>query len=133
VLPDHEAALSVLLAWLREHTGERGIDAVGHRVVHGGAHSRPELVTPGLLAVLRGLVPLAPDHLPHEITAIEAVANAYPGLPQVACFDTAFHRQMPAVAQRYALPGGAESEGILPCTGGRASIRRWASPPLAGW
>ena len=80
-------------------------DAIGHRVVHGGPdHTRPERVDGRLVAELRRLVPLAALHLPAEIDAIEAVAGRFPGLPQVVCFDTAFHRRMPELAQRFALP-----------------------------
>ncbi len=113
-LPSHDAALQELLGWLGSHEGGHGVDAVGHRVVHGGAkHSQPERITPELVATLRELIPLAPDHLPHEIKAIEAVERHYPASQQVACFDTAFHRQMPELAQVYALPQGPESEGII--------------------
>jgi acetate kinase len=110
----HDAALQALLGWLGSHEGGHGVDAVGHRVVHGGAkHSQPERITPELVATLSELIPLAPDHLPHEIKAIEAVERHYPASQQVACFDTAFHRQMPELAQVYALPQGPESEGII--------------------
>jgi acetate kinase len=82
------------------------LDAVGHRIVHGGAHHvAPELVTPALIADLKGLIPFAPLHMPGGIEGIEAVAARHPKLPQVACFDTAFHRGMPERAQRFALPG----------------------------
>jgi acetate kinase len=88
-------------------------DAVGHRIVHGGAdHAAPERVTPQLLAALRTLVPLAPLHLPAALAAIDAVGAQFPGLPQIACFDTAFHRRMPAVAQRLPLPRALRAKGI---------------------
>jgi acetate kinase len=88
-------------------------DAVGHRLVHGGPkHTGPEMVTPELLTVLRDLVPLAPLHLPSEIRAIDAVTAHYPKLNQVACFDTAFHRTIPEVAQRLPLPRTFWHEGI---------------------
>jgi acetate kinase len=113
-LPDHDAALQALLGWLGSHEGGCTVDAVGHRVVHGGAkHSQPERVTPELMAALRELIPLAPDHLPHEIKAIEAVERHYPASQQVACFDTAFHRQMPELAQVYALPRGPEFRDVI--------------------
>ncbi len=87
--------------------------AVGHRVVHGGPdHTAPERVDAPLLAALRRLVALAPLHVPSAIQGIEAVAARFPGLPQVACFDTAFHRRMPEVAQRFALPHDLWHEGI---------------------
>ena len=111
---DHEAAIQWLFAWLEKENLERDLHAVGHRVVHGGdRYSRPEFITPELLATLRELVPLAPDHLPQEIKAIEAVSRAHPTLRQVACFDTAFHRTMPRLAQIYPLPRALVDEGIL--------------------
>ncbi len=113
-LDDHEAALSRLFAWLKDRPEHGELDAVGHRVVHGGSrHARPERITPEVMASLHELVPLAPDHLPQEIRAIEAVGRAYPDLPQVACFDTAFHRTMPAVAQAFGLPGDLAREGVF--------------------
>jgi len=88
-------------------------DAVGHRLVHGGAeHAVPERITDQLLDELRNLIPFAPLHLPDEIAGIEAVSSHLPGVPQVACFDTAFHRLMPEVAQRYALPRALWDEGV---------------------
>jgi acetate kinase len=108
----HRDAIEVLLHGL----GERGIaapDAVGHRVVHGGPdHDAPERVGPKLLAELRELVRLAPLHLPSAIQAIEAVAAAYPRLPQVACFDTAFHRHVPEIAQLLPLPRALWDQGV---------------------
>jgi acetate kinase len=102
---DHRAALEVLEAWLAQRGDHLAPEAVGHRVVHGGpAHRAPERLTPALLAALTEVLPLARDHLPHELDAIRAMMHAYPALPQVVCFDTAFHRHMPRVAQRYALP-----------------------------
>jgi acetate kinase len=87
--------------------------AVGHRVVHGGPdHSSPERVEAPLLAELRRLVAFAPLHLPSAIQGIEAVTARFPGLPQVACFDTAFHRRMPELAQRFPLPHDLWDEGI---------------------
>ncbi len=111
-LVDHQAALKTLLDWLRG----RNLDlrAVGHRVVHGGRrYDRPTLVTPEVVATLKGLIPLAPEHLPQEIAAIEAITRLHPDLPQVACFDTAFHRTMPRMAQLYGLPRELADEGIL--------------------
>ncbi len=89
-------------------------DAIGHRVVHGGPnHFDPERVTPALIEALRGLIPFAPLHIPVEIEAIEALALRFPGVAQVACFDTGFHRQMPEVARRFALPRALRDEGLL--------------------
>ena len=112
-LPDHEAALKVLFAWLQDHEAGKDLDAVGHRLVHGGpAHVKPQLVSAALIEDLKHLIPLAPDHLPDEIKGLSAVHRHFPDLPQVACFDTAFHRRMPEVAQRYALPGSFFHEGL---------------------
>ncbi len=113
-LPDHDAALKTLFEWLQGHAPGQDLDAVGHRVVHGGAqYNQPHLITPELVATLRELVPLAPDHLPHELKAVEAVSRSYPVLKQVACFDTAFHRHMPQIAQIYALPRHFWHEGVM--------------------
>lgn len=113
-LPDHGAALEAVLAWLGEHRPDLTFDAVGHRIVHGGNHySEPQRVTPDLIAILQGLVPLAPDHLPQAVQAIQAAGRAYPDLPQVACFDTAFHRHMPRTAQRYPLPRHLGDAGVI--------------------
>src|SRR6266851_7542158 len=88
-------------------------DAVGHRLVHGGPHhAAPERITDKLVEELRSLIPFAPLHLPDEIAGIEAVTAHFSNLPQVACFDTAFHRSVPEVAQRFALPRALRDEGI---------------------
>lgn len=111
---DHAAALQAILAWLSRHRSGWRPDAVGHRLVHGGLHHRaPERVTPELIAALEGLVPIVPDHLPQALQAIRVVSQAYPDLPQVACFDTAFHRQMPRRAQIYPLPRRFAEEGVI--------------------
>jgi len=113
-LPDHAAALDAFTAWLREQRPDLDVTAIGHRIVHGGEHHRePERVTDALLADLRALVPIDPDHLPQALAAIAAVGRERPDVPQVACFDTAFHRQMPPVARRYALPREYEEGGLL--------------------
>ena len=89
------------------------LDAVGHRIVHGGAHHvAPEIVTPALLDDLKNLIPFAPLHMPGGIEGIEAVAARHPKLPQVACFDTAFHRGMPERAERFPLPRELWDAGI---------------------
>ena len=114
-LPDHAAALDALLSRLRVR-GLYGdaLAAVGHRIVHGGdRHRAPQRVTLDVVADLRALVPIDPNHLPQAIAAIEAVGRAYPAVPQVACFDTAFHSRMPRVARLYALPGRLAEEGII--------------------
>src|SRR5262245_50700593 len=95
---DGRQALDALAAWLRSKYGGARVLGVGHRVVHGGAqHARPTVVTQQVLAELRQLIPLAPLHQPYNLAAIEAVFERLPEVPQVACFDTAFHRGHSAV------------------------------------
>ena len=97
-----------LVDWLAQQRALAAVRAVGHRVVFGGAaHQMPEVVTPALLADLTQLIACDPDHLPAAIVLIEAVAARYPQLRQVACFDTAFHRAIPRVAQQLPLLCGA--------------------------
>ncbi|MBI3993785.1 MAG: acetate/propionate family kinase [Candidatus Lambdaproteobacteria bacterium] len=108
----HEEAVGACFAAL-EAAGLPAPQAVGHRLVHGGArHTAPERVQPDLLAELRSLVPFAPLHLPGELQVIEAVAGKYRVLPQVACFDTAFHRRMPELTQRLPLPERFWHDGL---------------------
>lgn len=110
---ERDSVIRKFLQWLKDYVASRDLDAVGYRVVHGGAvFSQPHFVTPELIASLKDIAPLDPDHLPCEIELIEAVTEACPELKQVACFDTAFHRSMPGVAQALALPGYLKSEGI---------------------
>lgn len=101
---DHRTAVGALLDWLEAQPIFASVDAAGHRVVHGMKHSEPERVTRKLLAELKRITPYAPDHLPREIGLIEALRKRYPRLPQVACFDTAFHRTMPRVAKLLPIP-----------------------------
>jgi acetate kinase len=109
----HEAALHAVLGWLDKHGGGDALAAAGHRVVHGGAHhGEPVRVTPTVLEALVALTPLAPLHQPHNVAAIRAMAALRPGLPQVACFDTAFHRSQPPVARAFALPRELTQAGI---------------------
>jgi len=110
----HEGAVDYLFAWGQSGVlGEHRIFAAGHRVVHGGTRfSTPVLVDPATLAELEALAPLAPLHQPHNLSAIRAVAQKMPSLPQVACFDTAFHHTQPRVAQSFALPRRYFDEGI---------------------
>jgi acetate kinase len=109
---DHLSAVSFLLDWLETQQLFASVKAVGHRVVHGMTHSEPERVTPELLDELRRITPYDPDHLPLEIELIEAFRQRHPALPQVACFDTAFHRSMPRVASLLPIPRRYESVGI---------------------
>ena len=110
---DHAGALRTVLAAVAEHFPDDRIVAVGHRVVHGGlAHSAPVVVDDGILRQLSDLVPLAPLHQPHNLSGIEAAKTAFPGVPQVACFDTAFHRTHPFVNDAFALPRALYDEGV---------------------
>jgi acetate kinase len=127
------------LDWLQDHIGRQGLDAVGHRVVHGGVkNAYPHMITPELLESLKKFIPLAPGHLPQELRIIESVQQLYPVLRQVACFDTAFHRQMPEVAQMYALPRHLQDKGVirygfhgLSCEYLTCELRRQAGPEAA--
>jgi len=87
-------------------------DAIGHRVVHGMLHTQPERVTPALLDELRRITPYDPEHLPREIALMEALQQRFPNVPQVACFDTAFHRHMPAVATLLPIPRRYAAKGV---------------------
>jgi acetate kinase len=110
---DHRAAIAHVRAWLRDRSGVAGLAAVGHRVVHGGSlYSAPVRIDKSVLEELERLVPLAPLHQPHHLAAIRAVADTAPDLPQIACFDTAFHRTQPALAQALALPRELADAGV---------------------
>jgi acetate kinase len=110
--PNHGLALKEIFAALKRLNLPRP-DAVGHRLVHGGSkHTNPELVTPELVVTLHNLIPLAPLHLPSGILCIEEIVSQFPEIPQVACFDTAFHHRMPEVAQRLPLPRYLWDEGL---------------------
>jgi len=110
---DVHAALDSLAAWLRSRYGNAHVLGVGHRVVHGGARfTGPTVITRQILDELRALIPLAPLHQPYNLAAIEAVFERLPGVPQVACFDTSFHRGQPAVAEIIPLPRELCRSGI---------------------
>jgi acetate kinase len=109
----HAGAIEFLFGWGRGALGGHRIGAAGHRVVHGGLKfTRPVRIDPEVLAALEAFVPLAPLHQPHNLAAIKAIAQQAPALPQVACFDTSFHRTQPAVAQAFALPRRYTEEGV---------------------
>lgn len=108
----HPSAVAFLLDWLETREAFASVNAVGHRIVHGMAHSAPERVTPELLDELRRITPYDPEHLPLEIELIEAIRQRHPALPQVACFDTAFHRTMPRVASLLPIPRRYEAAGV---------------------
>lgn len=110
---DGRAAFDRLAVWLRAHYGQARVLGVGHRVVHGGAEfAAPCLVTDEVLEKLRALIPLAPLHQPHNVSIIEAVRERLPGVPQVACFDTSFHRGQPPVAELVPLPKNIRDGGV---------------------
>jgi len=112
VLPDHKSAANFMIDWLEEKSGFASIRAVGHRVVQGMQHTKPELVTQELLDELHRISPCDPDHLPSEIELIETFRRRHPKLPQVVCFDTAFHRTMPRVARMLPIPRRYEAKGL---------------------
>jgi acetate kinase len=112
-IKDGSAALAVVANWLRSSFEGGRIVGVGHRVVHGGPrHASPTIVTPDVMAELHRLVPLAPLHQPHNLAAIREVERLLPGVPQVACFDTSFHRGQSAVAQLVPLPRQIRGDGV---------------------
>jgi acetate kinase len=111
---DHDAVLEKLVALLRNNGLDQDLHAVGHRVVYGGTKYRePQFITAELIAALEDLVPIDPDHLPQALNAIRSTRRAFPTTPQVACFDTAFHRQMPRIAQLYGLPRTFADAGLI--------------------
>ncbi|TWA86611.1 acetate kinase [Azospirillum brasilense] len=110
---DRTALLAFLLEWIEGRLDGAKLLAAGHRVVHGGTrHAAPVLLTPAVMEELEGFIPLAPLHQPHNLAAIRALAEAHPELPQVACFDTAFHRGQPWQAQMFAIPRELTDEGV---------------------
>ncbi|AMY09008.1 Acetate kinase [Luteitalea pratensis] len=110
---DGDGAIDVLAGWLRQQYGGARVRGVGHRVVHGGPNfAGPVAVTPQVLDELRRLVPLAPLHQPHNLAAIDAVTARLPEVPQVACFDTSFHRGQPEVATVVPLPRDLCRDGV---------------------
>jgi len=110
--PRHRTAAGVLLDFLETQPEFARVRAAGHRVVHGMRRSEPERVTSGLLSDLRRITPFDPDHMPREVEIMEEVRKRHPRLPQVACFDTAFHRTMPAVARLVPIPSRYSAKGV---------------------
>jgi acetate kinase len=109
----HEGALRYLIDYLKGELAGDQLIGVGHRVVHGGLeYAAPVHVDSGVIAALEKYVPLAPLHQPHNLAPIRGILAALPDLPQVACFDTAFHRTNPDLAQRFALPAALHEEGV---------------------
>ncbi|GKS63636.1 acetate kinase [Nitrospira sp.] len=112
-VPDHAACIEPLLSCLTDRLTHHPLVAIGHRVVHGGPRYRaPQRLTPAVMDELHRLSAYDPEHLPGEIALIKALAQRYPQLSQFACFDTAFHRDMPTVARRLAIPRRYETQGL---------------------
>jgi acetate kinase len=111
--PDHKAAVGALMDWIEERSGRDALTAVGHRVVHGGPkYSKPQRITAEMVEELHRLSPFDPEHLPEEILLTEAFHRRFPELPQVACFDTAFHHDLPRVARLLPIPRRYEAQGV---------------------
>jgi acetate kinase len=110
---NHEDVLAPLLEWVEAHLGSETLVAAGHRIVHGGAHfTAPVRLDSATLVELAALNALAPLHEPHNLAAVAAVIALRPELPQIGCFDTSFHHDMPAVATRLAIPAALRAQGI---------------------
>jgi acetate kinase len=111
---NHEDAIGAIHEWFTAHLGsEAAFSGAGHRVVHGGTtYAEPVLIDDDVIAELETLIPLAPLHQPHNLAAIRAIQAGAPDLPQIACFDTAFHRSQPSVAQEFALPRELSAKGV---------------------
>ena len=113
-LPNHQAAWDALIGQLRRRRLTEDLAAIGHRVVHGGtAYREPRIISDDVLAALRALAPIDPDHLPQALDAIVSARQTFGGVPQVACFDTAFHQHMPRIAQIYPLPRDLQEAGVI--------------------
>ena len=111
--PDHTVAVGALMDWIEERIGRDALAAVGHRVVHGGPkYSQPQRITAEMVEELHRLSPFDPEHLPEEILLTEAFHRRFPDLPQVACFDTAFHETMPRVARLLPIPRRFAAKGV---------------------
>jgi acetate kinase len=111
-IKERATEIDFLLDWLESQPSFKTLGGVGHRVVHGMLHTAPERVTAELLRELKGIIPFDPEHLPREIELIEALWNRYGDLPQVVCFDTAFHRSMPLVATQLPIPRRYGAKGV---------------------
>ncbi len=112
-MADYPAAIQILIQWVRERGERRRLIGVGHRVVHGGPdYSQPQRLTPEMLTELRKLSPFDTEHLPQELRLIEAFQREFPDLPQFACFDTAFHRNLPRIASVLPIPRRYQAQGI---------------------
>jgi acetate kinase len=109
---DHTAAIEFMIGWLEKLDGFVSIKAIGHRIVFGMNHTKPEVLTPELLKELKEISAFDPDHLPEEIKLIEVFQKHYPEMVQVACFDTSFHTTMPQVAKSIAIPRSFTDKGV---------------------
>ena len=110
---DHKAAVDSLMDWLESRSGGGPLTAVGHRVVDGGPkYSEPQRITPAMIGELHRLSPFDPEHMPEELLLVEAFQRRFPELPQVACFDTAFHHDLPRVARLLPIPRRYEAQGV---------------------
>jgi acetate kinase len=111
--PDHTVAVGILMDWIEERSRLDALTAVGHRVVHGGPkYSKPQRITAEMVEELRQLSPFDPEHMPEEILLTEAFHRRFPDLPQVACFDTDFHHDLPRVARLLPIPRRYEAQGV---------------------
>jgi acetate kinase len=111
--PNHTVAVGALMDWIEERIGGVALTAVGHRVVHGGPkYSEPQRITTEMVKELHQIEPFDPEHLPEEILLIEAFQTRFPGLAQFACFDTAFHHDLPRVARLLPIPRRYEAQGV---------------------
>ena len=111
--PDHTAAVGALMDCIEQHSGRDALTAVGHRVVHGGPkYSKPQRITAAMIQELHQLSAFDPEHMPEEILLIEAFQHRFSDLPQVACFDTAFHHDLPRVARLLPIPRRYEAQGV---------------------
>lgn len=138
-LPDHSAAVTLLVDWLEEKIESGTLAAVGHRIVHGGEkYWEPQRITAEVMAALRELSPFNPEHLPEEILLAEAFQDRFPDLLQIACFDTAFHHEMPRVARLLPIPRRYDQKGVrrygfhgLSCAYLMEELARTAGAPAA--
>ena len=111
--PDHRAAVGLLLDWIEKRTDLDALSAVGHRIVHGGPkYWEPQRITPRMIKELRQLSSFDPEHLPEEILLAEEFQRRFPAVTQIACFDTAFHHDLPRVARMLAIPRRYEAQGV---------------------
>jgi acetate kinase len=111
--PDHTVAVGILMDWIEERSRRDALTAVGHRVVHGGPkYNKPQRITTEMVKELQQLQPFDPEHLPEELLLTEAFHRRFPDLPQVACFDTAFHHDLPRVARLLPIPRRYEEQGV---------------------